>query len=110
MAAACVHIDSLRMSLTSLTHIKISAATAGQLTADIGNIEAQLTALKGQPLGAFSADANRLTALINKIKKDAAALNTHPGTATPALTADLTALKKDAGPMITEMKMVCHAA
>src|SRR6185437_1230056 len=70
-AAACVHINSLRTSLTSLTHVKVSSASASTLTTDLANIESQLGALKGQDLGAFSKQADQLMAHLDKIKKDA---------------------------------------
>lgn len=104
--AACVHINSLRTSLTSLTHISVSPASAKTLAADLANIENQLAALKGQHTGSFS--TTELTAEINKIKKDAAALSTSPTTAVKSLTTDLTTLKTKAGPMIASMKTVCH--
>jgi len=109
LAAACVHINSLRTSLTSLTTLKISPTSASQLTHDLANIEAQLAALHGMNLGSFSASANQLTAEVNKIKKDAAQLSSNPTAAITSLTTDLNTLKAKAGPMINEMKTVCHA-
>ncbi len=106
--AVCVHINSLRTSLTDLTHIKVSASSAGQLTKDLTNIQTQLAALKGQSLGAFSTSASQLMASLNKINKDAEELGTNPTAAAKALSTDLTALKNKAGPMITEMKTICH--
>lgn len=107
-AAACVHIISLRTSLTSLTHVKVSANSAAQLSTDLANIQTQLTALKGQHLGSFSTEANQLMADINKIKKDAAELSSNPAKAAKALSVDITTLKTRAGPMVTQMKMMCH--
>jgi uncharacterized phage infection (PIP) family protein YhgE len=107
MAAACVHIKSLRTSLTSLTKLTVSPSSASQLTKDLANIEAQLAALHGMHLGSFSASANQLTAEVNKIKKDAAQLASNPTTAITSLTSDLKALKAKAGPMIAEMKSAC---
>lgn len=100
----------MRTSLTSLTHIKVSATSANHLTADLANIQSQLGALKGQHLGAFSTQAHQLTAQLNKINKDAAELSSSPNKAAMALNTDLKTMKKKAGPMITEMKMVCHAS
>lgn len=107
-AAACVHINSLRTSLTSLTHINVSASSAGTLSKDLANIQAQLTALKGQNLGGFSTQAKELTAEVNQIKKDAAELSTNPTKAATSLTKELTVVKTKAGPMIAQMKTVCH--
>ena len=107
-SVACVHINSLRTSLTSLTHVKVSAASASKLTTDLGNMQSELGALKGQHLGAFSAKANELMARLNKINKDAAELNSSPTKAAMALNSDLTNLKTKAGPMIAEMRVVCR--
>jgi hypothetical protein len=109
-AATCVHINSLRTSLTSLTHIKVSATSASQLTKDLANIQSQLSALKGQNVGSFSTQANQLTADVNKIKKDTAELSTNPTKAAKALTTDLVTLKTKAGPMVAHMKTVCHVS
>jgi len=107
-AAVCVHINALRTSLTNLTHIRVTATTASQLTTDLGNIQSHLTAIKGQNLGAFSHQADVLTAELNKIRADSAKLSSSPTTAATALTKDLATLKTKAGPMIVEMKKVCH--
>lgn len=109
-AAACVHINSLRTSLTSLTHIKVSATSASQLSKDLANIQTQLTALKGQNLGSFSTQAKELTADLNKIKKDAAELSSNPAKGAKSLTADLTVIKTKAGPMIASTKKACHVS
>lgn len=107
-AAACVHINSIRTSLTSLTHIKVSANSASLLASDLGNIQSHLSALKGQDLGSFTPQAKQLMAEVDKIKKDAAELSTNPSKAAKSLTTDLTVLKTKAGPMIIQMKKVCH--
>lgn len=88
----------------------MSSSSAGQLTSDLTNIQTQLAALKGQALGAFSAQATQLSAALDKIKKDAAELSSNPTGAAKALSADLTKLKTKAGPVISEMKMVCHVS
>lgn len=108
-AATCVHINSIRTSLTSLTHVKVSSTSASHLTTDLANIQSHLSALKGQDLGAFTPAARQLTAELDKIKKDAAGLSADPSKAAMALNADLTTLKHKAGPMIVEMKKVCHS-
>jgi hypothetical protein len=103
-----VHINSLRTSLTSLTHIKVSPTSASQLTKDLANIQSQLSTLKGENLGGFSTQAKQLTTDVNKIKKDAAELSSNPTKAATALTTDVTTLKTKAGPMIIQMRTVCH--
>lgn len=105
-----MHINSLRNSLTNLTTIKVSSSSAGQLTSDLTNIQTQLAALKGQALGAFSMQADQLSASLDKIKKDAAELSSDPTGAAKALSADLTELKSKAGPIIAETKTICHVS
>lgn len=107
-AATCIHINSLRTSLSSLTDTKVTATSAGMLTTDLANIQRQMSALKGQNLGAFSAEEKQLMAALDKIHKDAAGLSAHPAMASKALGTDLAHLKTESGPMITEMKTVCH--
>jgi len=108
-AATCVHINSLRTSLTSLTHVSVSSASAGKLATDLADIQTHLNALKGQDLGAFSPQEKQLRAALDKIKKDAAGLSTDPNKAAKMLNADLDSLKHKAGPMIVQMRMICHA-
>lgn len=106
--AVCVHINSLRTSLTDVTHVKFSATSATKLSSDLSNIQTQLNALKGKNLGAFSAQASQLSASLDKIKKDAAQMSTNPTAAAKSLSTDLTQLKTKAGPIIIETNKVCH--
>jgi peptidoglycan hydrolase CwlO-like protein len=103
----CVHINSLRGSLTHLTTIKVSQSSASQLTADLTNIEKQLTALKGEDLGAFSGQAAQLTSALNQIKKSFAQVSKDPTAAYTELGKEITTLKSRSGPMIAQMKTVC---
>lgn len=105
-----MHITSLRGSLTSLTHIKVSASSAGQLTGDLTNINRQLDALKGQHLGEFSSSATELRTSMNQIQKSASQLSTNPTTATKNLSTQLTHLKSRATPIIAQMKTVCPSS
>lgn len=104
-----MHINSIRTSLTSLTHVSVNSTSASKLATDLTNIQSHLTALKGQNLGAFSPQAKQLTAELDKLKKDAAGLSSDPTKAAKMLNADLSSLKHKAGPMIVEMRMICHA-
>ena|ERR1700761_6214217 len=108
--AACVHIKSLRTSLTHLTTVKVSSGSAGQLTSDLTNIQKQLTALKGQDLGSFSGQATQLNSSLTQIKKSSAQLSTHPTSAAKSLSKELTGLKSTAGPVIAQSKTVCKGS
>jgi hypothetical protein len=109
-AATCVHINSLRTSLTHLTTLKISASSAGQLTSDLTNIQTQLNALKGQNVGSFSAQEGQLASSLTQIKQSSAQLATNPTAASKSLSKELTTLKTNSGPMIAEMKTVCKSS
>jgi hypothetical protein len=103
----CKTIDSLRASLVSLSHTSVSPGSATAVAADLTNIQKQLAALKSQPHGAFSSQANELTAAMDQIKKAAAELPAHPMAGARQLTGDLAALKSKAQPMISEMNKLC---
>ncbi|HUC57280.1 MAG TPA: hypothetical protein VMA95_07755 [Streptosporangiaceae bacterium] len=108
--AACVHIKSLRTSLTHLTTVKVSGSSAGQLTSDLTNIQKQLAALKGQDLGSFSGQATQLNSSLDQIKKSSAQLSTNPTGAAKSLSKELTGLKTKAGPVIAQSKTVCKGS
>ena len=103
----CKSIDSLRASLVSLSHTSVSPGSATTIAADLTNIEKQLAALKGQPSGAFSSQANELSAAVDQIKKAAANLSADPTAGARQLTGALTALKSKAQPAINEMNKLC---
>ena len=103
----CKNIDSLRTSLVSLSHTSVSPSSATTIAADLTNIEKQLAALKSQPGGAFSSQANQLSASLDQIKKAAANLSTHPIAGARQLTTALTALKSKAQPTVNEMNKLC---
>lgn len=107
-AIPCAQITALRTSLTKLSHTTVSPASAGQLTADLTNIENQVAALKGAGGGAYSAQASQLSAALTQITKDAQTLATHPTAANAtALTTAVQKLKTTAQPMIKQMQTVC---
>lgn len=103
----CKNLDSLRTSLVSLSHSSVSPSSATTIAADLTNIDKQLAALKGQPGGAFSSQANQLSASMDQIKKAAANLPAHSIAGARQLTGALTALKSKAQPAINEMNKLC---
>jgi hypothetical protein len=107
-AAGCPHLSSLRGSLSNLSGLQISPMSAGQLSADVTNIERQLGSLKslGSALGA--SDAAQLTAALRKITLAAQAEIGQPTPARlAALETALTGMKDTAQPMIRQLKAVC---
>jgi uncharacterized phage infection (PIP) family protein YhgE len=106
----CKEINSLRTSLTSLTHTSISPTSAGTLTKDLKNIQTQLTALKGQAGGAFSSQAQELTSSVDQIKTASRKLSSDPMGAIRQLTTSLNSLKTKAKPVIAEMNAACPKA
>jgi len=110
--AACQHITSLRKSLESLTHTTVSPTSAGTITADLANIQSEVSALKGMGgmmggSGAMAAHESQLNASVNQIKKAAGMLSSSPSAAMQSLTTELNKLKAMAPAMISHMKTVC---
>jgi hypothetical protein len=103
----CKNVESLRSSLVSLSQTSVSPTSATTIAADLTNIQKQLAALKGQKNGAFSSQANQLSASMDQIRKAAAELPANPIAGAKKLTASLTALKSKAQPMINEMNKLC---
>lgn len=105
-AATCKHVNSLRTSLTSLTHVKLSASSAGQITTDLKNIQTQLAALKGTP--GFQAHAQQLNASLNQVKKAAHGIGTSPspGQVGSVITA-LSGLKAQSRGTLSELDSLC---
>jgi hypothetical protein len=104
----CAQIKPLRMSLTDLSQQKVSLTSAGRIATDLTRAEQELTALKSQGAGAFSAQANQLSAELTAIKTDASVLasSPSPGNLTK-LTGAITTFKSTAQPLIREMQAVC---
>jgi hypothetical protein len=75
-AAACQHVKSLRGSLASLTSVPLNSSSASTITKDLGNIETQLKALKGEP--ALGSAVSQLSSSLNQVKRAAAGLGTSP--------------------------------
>jgi hypothetical protein len=110
-AAACPHLTSLRASLTNLTGLQISPASAARLSADIANIERQMSSLKSLGESAGASDAARLAAALRKITLAAQAEIGRPTQANlTALRSALTGMKDTARPMIQQLKSVCPDA
>lgn len=103
----CASVNSLRGSLESLSHTRISATSAGTLTSDLKNIQVQLAKLHGHASGQFASQLNGLTASLDQITKAANELRTNPVTAIEQLTKSLDQLKGKVGPLSTEMNKEC---
>ena len=105
-AATCKHVNSLRASLTSLTHVKLSASSAGQITTDLKNIQAQLAALKGTP--GFQAHAQQLNSSLNEVKKAAHGIGTSPSPGqVGSVISALSGLKAQSQSTMSELKTLC---
>jgi hypothetical protein len=86
----CKHVDALRTSLQSLTHMQLNSSSAAKIRTDLTNIQTQLAALKGQGSGAFSSQINQLSASVSKVKKAASSMSNPPTSS--QVTAVVTAL------------------
>lgn len=103
----CDAVDSLRSSVDSISHTEVSPSSAATLTADLKNIQAQLTKLEGPSGGSFAPDASELQATVSQIEKAAAELSTNPTAAAKQLTSSINDLKDDSGTMVSKMNSVC---
>jgi len=107
IAVPCKNVNSLRTSLTSLSHTKISPSSTAQLTNDLKNVKAQLTTLEDKTTGTLKTQLDGVNDSVNNITKASKQLNTSPMTAIRSLTTNLVALKAKAGPVIDELKTAC---
>lgn len=110
-AIPCAQITSLRNSLTDLTHVPATQASADRIKADLSNIQKQLTALKNQAAGAFASQAGQLSAALETVGKSAASLASNPSSANlTGLRTALDHLKSTAQTLIGEMTAICPSA
>jgi hypothetical protein len=110
-AIRCGQLEALGASLAKLGHAAVSLESAGQLAADLANVEHQLGKVKDQTDVAFAAQESQLTAAVDKIGKDARAMADHPSDANlNALATGINNLKATAKPMIKKIDATCPAA
>lgn len=106
----CAQISALRTALTNLSHLSVSPSSAGQIAINLASAEQELSALKGQAGGAFSAQANQLSASLDAIKAAAAAAVRDPSPGNLTKLADsVGSFKTTAEPIIKEMQTACPA-
>lgn len=105
-AATCKRVSSLRTSLTSLTHVKLSASSAGQITTDLKNIQTQVAALKNAP--GFQAHAQQLNSSLNQVKKAAHGIGTSPSPGqVGSIISALSGLKSQSSATMSELNSLC---
>jgi hypothetical protein len=105
---SCTSITSLRKSLTNLGQLQVNQQTAAQIAADIGSVEAQLTALTGQAHGAYATQSAQLTTEVRHVTGDAQELVAHPTAANlSAVQTAVTALQASSRALIAELKAAC---
>jgi flagellar hook-associated protein FlgK len=97
----------LKTTLTDLTKTGINSGSASKLTSELKDIQAELTAIKGQSSGKFANQVSQLNTTITKISTDAKGLNSNPVGAIGKLTTDLNKLRTTAGPIISEINAAC---
>ncbi|MGN6794013.1 MAG: hypothetical protein ACTHJW_16620 [Streptosporangiaceae bacterium] len=106
--ATCKHVNSLRGSLESLTHMQLSINSAGQIRTNLTNIDTQLTELKDHASGALSHQVNQLSSSVNEVKKAANNLSTPPSAAqVNKIVTALSGLKAQSRSAVAEMKAAC---
>lgn len=106
--AACKHVDSLRGSLETLTHLQLNASSAGQIRTNLTNIETRLSGLKSQGGGAFSHQVSQLSDSLDKVKKAAGNLSSPPSASQiSAVVTALSGLRAQSRSTVTEMNAAC---
>jgi len=105
-AATCQHAKSLRASLDSLTHLSLSANSATKIRSDLTNVQAQLTALKGQP--GFATLDNQIKSSVDQVTKAANGMSSPPtGTQVQAVITALSGLKAKSSSAVAGLKAAC---
>jgi hypothetical protein len=101
-----MHARRLQASLTSLTHVRLNASSAGVITRDLKSIQAQLQALKNAP--GFQMHAQQLSASLDQVKKAAHGLGSSPspGQVGSIVTA-LSGLRAQAGSTMSQLHQLC---
>ena len=106
--ATCKHVNSLRGSLESLTHLQLNASSAGQIRTNLTNIQTQLSELKGQVGGGFSHQVNELSNSLDKVKKAAGNLSTPPtASQISSVVTALSGLRAQSKTTVAQMNAAC---
>ncbi|HEX5188422.1 MAG TPA: hypothetical protein VFW16_02710 [Streptosporangiaceae bacterium] len=106
--ATCKHVNSLRGSLESLTHLQLNASSAGQIRTNLTNIQTQLSELKGQGGGGFSHQVNELSNSLDKVKKAAGNLSTPPtASQISSVVTALSGLRAQSKTTVAQMNAAC---
>ena len=86
----CADAAALRASLGKLTHVKVGAGTVSQITADLNDVKANLTAFVNHAGGQWQAQTSALTSALATLTTAVSNLAAHPSTS--AVSAVVTAL------------------
>ena len=106
--STCKHVGSVRTSLGNLTHLQLSASSAGKIRTDLTNIQTQLAMLKGQGGSALSSTVNQLSGSLKQVETAAQGLSSPPSAAQiTAVISALSALKAQSGATIAAMRAAC---
>jgi hypothetical protein len=110
-AVPCTTIASLRQSLANLDQLQVNQRTVGQVAADLGSIDTQLTTLKSQAQTAYSGESAQLTAAVRQVSGAARALAARPSAANlTAVQSAVSGLKASSEAVIVELKAACPAS
>jgi len=107
--ATCKHVNSLRASLETLTHLQLNASSAGQIRTNLTNIQSQLSALKSEGgTGAFSHQVNQLSNSLDQVERAAKGLGSPPsaGQVSKVVTA-LSGLRAQSKSTVAAMRAAC---
>ena len=106
--ATCKHVNSLRGSLETLTHLQLNASSASQIRTNLTNIKTQLSDLKSQGGGAFAHQVNDLSNSLDKVQKAAGNLSAPPtASQISSVVTALSGLRAQSKTTIAQMNAAC---
>ncbi|MGE5285649.1 MAG: hypothetical protein ACM3ML_00285 [Micromonosporaceae bacterium] len=79
-AVLCADAAALRASLDKLTHVNVGAGTVSEITADLNDLEANLTALVNHARGQWQAQTSALKSALATLKTAVSNLAASPST------------------------------
>jgi hypothetical protein len=81
-SAVCQAAADLRDSVTALAHVKIGAGTVNEISSDIANVQAKLSALTAELHDSFKSQTGAVQSALNTLKTAVSNLRAQPSTST----------------------------
>jgi hypothetical protein len=81
-SAVCRAAADLRDSVTALTHVKVGAGTVNEISSDLADVQAKLTALTGELHDSFKAQTSAVQSALDTLKTAVSNLRAQPSAST----------------------------